>query len=226
VDLLTRATASVQAVDVRSALLAMLVAFLCSHVIALVYLWSHRTLSYSQSFVQALVMAAVGSSMMMLVIGNNIVWGIGMVGALALVRFRTNLRDPRDMMFIFMSLVIGLAAGTMALLVAIAGTGVFSLVALYLGRLSFGFRNYFDALLRFTVAGSEAATASAECLRVHCSRSALTVVQQVAQGEAMEHVYQVRFRREGAQQELISDLGRIAGIGGLSLMLEESRVDI
>lgn len=224
-DLLTRAT-STQAIDWRAALLAMLVAFLCSHVVALVYLWSHRSLSYSQSFVQALVMASVGSSMMMLVIGNNIVWGIGMVGALALVRFRTNLRDPRDMMFIFMSLVIGLAAGTMALSVALAGTVVFSLVALYLGRLSFGFRNYFDALLRFTVAGSETAAAAAECLRAHCSRSALTVVQQVSQGEAMEHVYQVRFRREGSQEALVRDLERVGGLSNLSLMLEESRVEL
>jgi hypothetical protein len=163
--------------------------------------------------------------MMMLVIGNNIVWGIGMVGALALVRFRTNLRDPRDMMFIFMSLVIGLAAGTMALAVAIAGTVVFSLVALYLGRLSFGFRNYFDALVRFTAAGSESSGAAAECLRAHCSRFALSVVQQVSQSEAMEHVYQIRFRSEGSGQELVRDLERVAGLSNLSL-LEESRVEI
>ncbi len=103
-DFLTRAV-TVSAIDVRSALLAMLVAFANSHVLALVYVWSHRSLSYSQSFVQALVMASVGSAMMMLVIGNNIVWGIGMVGALALVRFRTNLRDARDMVFVFVSLV-------------------------------------------------------------------------------------------------------------------------
>jgi hypothetical protein len=224
-DVLTRAISN-QTIDIRTALLAMLVAFLCSHVIALVYLWSHRSLSYSQSFVQALVMASVGSAMMMLVIGNNIVWGIGMVGALALVRFRTNLRDPRDMMFIFMSLVIGLASGTMALSVAVSGTVVFSLVALYLGRLSFGFRNYFDALLRFTVAGAEGATAAAQCLRDHCSRSALTVLQQVSQGEAMEHVYQVRFRREGSQEQLVRDLERVGGLSNLSLMLEETRVEI
>jgi hypothetical protein len=55
-DVLTRAMSS-HTIDVRAALLAMLVAFLCSHVVALVYLWSHRGLSYSQSFVQALVMA-------------------------------------------------------------------------------------------------------------------------------------------------------------------------
>ena len=200
-DLMTHALAS-QPVDVRAALLSMLVAFANAHVLALVYVWSHRSLSYSQSFVQALVMAAIGSSMMMMVIGNNIVWGIGMVGALALVRFRTNLRDSRDMMFVFVSLVIGLAAGTMAYGVAVAGTAVFSLVALYLGRVSFRFKSYFDALVRFTLERGEAGDGTAErCLKSHCSRFALTALQQAAQGDAMEHVYQVRFRGDSSRQE-------------------------
>jgi hypothetical protein len=223
-DVLSRALSS-QTVEVRAALLALIVAFVNSHILALVYVWSHRGLSYSQSFVQTLVMAAVGSAMMMLVIGNNLVWGIGMVGALALVRFRTNLRDPRDMVFVFVSLVIGLAAGTMAFSVAIAGTAVFSLIALYLGRVSFGFRDYFDALLRFTVAG-DGAERALETLRAHCSRMALTVVQQVPDTAATEHVYQVRFRRSGSQHELVEDLQAISGLSNLSLMLEETRVEV
>jgi hypothetical protein len=206
--------------------LALLVAFVNSHVLALVYVWSHRSLSYSQSFVQTLVMAAVSSAMMMLVIGNNIVWGIGMVGALALVRFRTNLRDPRDMVFVFISLVIGLAAGTMAFSVAMAGTAVFSLIALYLGRVSFGFRDYFDGLVRFTTAGADVAAQAVGTLQLHCSRSALTVVQQVPHADATEHVYQVRFRRRGSQNQLVQDLEGIDGLSNLSLMLEETRVEV
>jgi hypothetical protein len=224
-DVLTRAV-STATVDFRAALLAMLIAFANSHVLALVYVWSHRGLSYSQSFVQSLVLASVGSAMMMLVIGNNIVWGIGMVGALALVRFRTNLRDSRDMIFVFVSLVIGLAAGTMAFAVALAGTLLFSAVALYLGRISFGFKSCFDALVRFTLEAGDGSADALACLKRHCSRFALTVVQQVSQGEAMEHVYQVSFRRDESRQELVRELHRVSGLTNLSLMLEETRVDI
>jgi uncharacterized membrane protein YhiD involved in acid resistance len=224
-DFLTRAV-SASSIDFRAALLSMLVAFANSHILALVYVWSHRGLSYSQSFVQSLVLASVASAMMMLVIGNNIVWGIGMVGALALVRFRTNLRDSRDMIFVFVSLVIGLAAGTMAYSVAVAGTALFCAIAFYLGRISFGFKSYFDALVRFTVAAGDQSGTALDCLKQHCSRFALTVVQQVSQGEAVEHVYQVRFRREGSRQDLVRDLQRIAGLSNLSMMLEETRVDI
>lgn len=208
------------------AVISILMAFAASHVIALVYVWSHRALSFSQSFPQALVMACVAAALMMLVIGNNVVWGIGMVGAMALVRFRTNLRDSRDMMFVFVALVIGLACGARAYVVVIAGTALFSLIALYLGRISFGFRNYFDALVRFTVRSGVNSGLAQERIARHCSRMALVMVQQVAQGEALEHVYQVRFRRDQSRQDLVRDLETIEGLGSLSLMLEESRVEI
>lgn len=210
--------------DPRPAIVSLLAAFACAHVLALIYVWSHRGLSYSQSFVQALVMAAVATCLMMLVIGSNVVLGIGMMGALALVRFRTNLRDTRDTMFIFLSLVAGVASGTSAYMLAITGTVMFSLIALYLGKMSFGFRNYFDALLRFTVLSDD--RSAQEYLKKHCSRFTLTMVQQVSQGEATEHVYQVRFRNDMSRQELISDLGRVDGLSNLSMMLEDSRVDI
>ncbi|MBI4910765.1 MAG: DUF4956 domain-containing protein [Acidobacteria bacterium] len=220
-------TSPVTAFDPRTAVIALLVAFACSHVLAVVYVWSHRGISYSQSFVQSLVMAPMGSCLMMLVIGTNVVLGIGMIGALALVRFRTNLRDPRDMMFVFIALVVGLASGTLAYAIAVIGTVMFSLLALYLGRMSFGFRNYFDALLRFTLRSTEASAAAVqECLTAHCSRFTLTMVQQVFQGEATEHVYQIRFRSSDSRDKLIQQLEQLSGVTNLSMMLEEARVDI
>jgi len=229
VDLLSLlGTTHTSAADVRTAVISMLVAFACTHVLALVYVWSHRGLSFSQSFVQTLVMAGVTTATMMLVIGNNMVWGIGMVGALALVRFRTNLRDPRDMIFVFAALVVGLGAGTRAFAVAIASTVMFSLVALYLSRVPFGLKANFDALLRFTLTAGETASAGSarECLERHCSRAVLTMVQQVAQGEITEHVYQVRFRRASARQDLVRDLEGVTGLANLSLMFDEPRTEI
>ncbi len=89
--------------------------------------------------------------MSMLAIGNNLVWGIGIVGTPAIVRFRTSLRDPRDMVFVFAALAAGIAAGVGAYVVGIAGTVVFCLVSFYLKHVAFGSRNHFDGLLRFTL---------------------------------------------------------------------------
>ncbi len=225
---LLNAVNSTLSVDLRTAVVAILAAFAATHVLAVVYVWTYRGLSYSQSFVQSLVMGGVATSMMMLAIGNNLVWGIGMVGALALVRFRSNLRDPRDMIFIFASLIVGIAAGVRAFPIVIAGTVLFSLVAIYLAQVSFGLRNYFDGLLRFTLStpGGASTSGTQEHLNRHCSKVVLTMVQQVTQGEATEHVYQVRFRRDRSRQELIRDLEKVPGLTDLSLTLEESRVDV
>jgi len=212
--------------DLRTALVSLLAAFAMSHLLAVVYVWSHRGLSYTQSFVQTLVMSGVVTAMMMLAIGNNIVWGIGVVGALALVRFRTNLRDPRDMVFIFAALVAGIACGTRAYALGAVGTILFSMVALYLAHVPFGARKSFDGLLRFTIpwegSGNAAAT---ETMQKHCRQFVLATVREVGQGEASEHVYHVRFRRDDSRQKLAQELAAVPGLSGMELMLEDTRIE-
>jgi uncharacterized membrane protein YhiD involved in acid resistance len=212
--------------DVRIALVSILLAFALAHLVAASYSWTHRGLSYSRSFVHALVMGGVVASMLMLAIGNNLVWGIGIVGTLAIIRFRTNLRDPRDMVYVFAALAAGIAAGVRAYAVGILGTAVFWLVSLYLARVPFGARNHFDALLRFSVpAGQERSEAVAGVLRRHCADFVLVSLQQIL-GEETEHAYQVRFRRESDRHELVRELSAIRGVSNLSLLLQETQVDI
>lgn len=213
--------------DVRIALVSILLAFALAHLVAASYSWTHRGLSYSRSFVHALVMGGVVASMLMLAIGNNLVWGIGIVGTLAIIRFRTNLRDPRDMVFVFAALASGIAAGVRAYAVGILGTAVFCLVSLYLSRVPFGARNHFDALLRFSVpTGPDWHEAVTGVLRRHCASFVLASLQQMPPGEEAEHAYQVRFRGESSRHELIRELSAIRGIGNLSLLMQETQVDI
>lgn len=215
------------AVDLRAAVTALLAAFALSHLIALVYVWTHRGLSYSPSFVQTLVMGGVVTALMMLTIGNNLVWGIGMVGAMALVRFRTSLRDPRDMIFVFASLVSGIACGTRAFSLGFLGAGVFALSAFYLAYVPFGSRKSFDGLLRFTAAWEGDSTESATAaLKRHCRKFVLATIREVRQGEASEHVYHVRFRRDESRHELAKELTSVPGLSGVAILLEDTRVEL
>ncbi len=211
----------------RDAAAALLIAFVLSHLVALVYVWTHQGMSFSQAFVQTLVMSSVVTTTMMLAIGNNVVWGIGVVGALALVRFRTNLRDPRDIVFIFATLVDGVAAGTRAYALAAIGTVAFCLVAVYLAKAPFSVKRSFDGLLRFTAPWEGPSEhAVGESLKRHCSLMVLATVREVSQGEGSERVYHVRFRRDESRQSLMKELSQVAGITGLSLMLEDSRMEV
>jgi uncharacterized membrane protein YhiD involved in acid resistance len=213
--------------DFRVALLSTLIAFALSHLVAASYSWTHSGLSYSRSFVHALVMGGVVASMLMLAIGNNLVWGIGIVGTLAIIRFRTNLRDPRDMIFMFAALAAGIAAGVRAYAVGIIGTIIFCLVSLYLNSVAFGARNHFDGLLRFTLPGNGDGKAQVySVIQAHCSRFVLASLQQVAQGDETEHAYQVRFRRKESRDHLVRDLEQVWGVTNLSLLLQETDVDV
>ncbi|MBL8238767.1 MAG: DUF4956 domain-containing protein [Bryobacterales bacterium] len=213
--------------DLRVTLTVLLSAFAMSHLLALVYVWTHRGLSYSQSFVQTLVMSSVVTAMMMLTIGNNLVWGIGMMGAMALVRFRTNLRDPRDMVFVFAALVSGIAAGTRAFGLGALGVAAFSLVAFYLAFVPFGARKSFDGLLRYTAPWQDGVNESATALmQRHCRQFVLATVREVRQGEASEHVYHVRFRKEESRGLLAKELAAVKGLSGVSILLEDTRVEL
>ena len=84
-------------------LLCFLLAFMLSSIIAIVYERTFQGLSYSRGLVQSMILGSLVSCLLMIAIGDNIARGIGIVGSLAIIRFRTNLRDPRDLIFLFAS---------------------------------------------------------------------------------------------------------------------------
>ena len=214
--------------DMREILLALVVAFLLVHLLAFSYVWSHRAMSFSTSFVRSLVLGSLAVAVMIMAIGSNIVWGIGVMGVMSMIRFRTNFKDPRDIMFMFAALVIGVCCGTHAYALGIAGTLAFCIASIYLNHIPFGQTTQYDAMLRFTLDNHEQlATQKVHAeLQEHCSSYVLSMLQPVAQGEASEHVYQIRFKRDSAREALVSRLGSIAGLSGLTLMLEDARVDM
>ena len=224
-DFLGSLNSSMAQLDLRSVLLSLLAAFAMTHVVAAAYICSHRGLSYSRSFVETIVMSGLAASLMMMVIGSNLIWGIGMVGALSLgARFRTTLSDPRDILFILVSMITGIAAGTGAYLIGGAGVTGFFLTTIYLRHAGIGLSDSCDALLRFTLPVSEPAKRAVdECLRRSCSSSILTTLQQVAQGDATEQVYQLRFRRPESRDRLVGELVQVPGLANLSLLLEEQQ---
>jgi uncharacterized membrane protein YhiD involved in acid resistance len=116
----------------QTILLSLLLAFVLGQVIAWVYYITHSGLSYSRSYVQSLILITVVVAMVMAVIGNNIITAVGLMGALAIVRFRNVVKDTRDIVFIFSALVVGMACGSHRYLTAILGTAVLSLIAVYL----------------------------------------------------------------------------------------------
>ena len=174
---------SVEAVTWQRALLSVLIAYLFSQAIAAVYVWTHRGVSYSRSLVVSLVVAGLVSSVLMLAIGNNLARGLGIMGTLALIRFRTNLFDPLDTLYVFASFASGLAAGTGTIVAGAIGTAAFLTVVATLQLTDFGARHRYDGVLRFQLAvGGDGESSLTDALAAHCRRFTAISLREVAQG--------------------------------------------
>jgi len=211
----------------QAILLSLLLAYLLSQWIAGLYGWTYRGLSYTRGMVQALVIAGIVASVLMLAIGNNLVRGIGIIGTLALIRFRTNLRDPWDMVFVFAVFAVGIACGTQSYEVAVLGTIVFSGAVLVLFKSGFGSRQQHDGLLRLQLPSSpEAQQGLQAVLQARCRSFVLVTLREVGQGAEQEHAYQVRLWHPHDQVGLITEVSGIPGAKSVSLHMQEATVEL
>lgn len=116
-------------------ILHLVAAAVISLVIFISYRLSHDGSIYSKKFNVSLVVLTVLTATVMTVIGNNIALSLGMVGALSIVRFRTAIKDSRDTVYIFWTIVVGICCGVGDYIVASVGSGVIFLILLIMGRI-------------------------------------------------------------------------------------------
>ncbi len=99
------------------------------------YYITHRGTIYSKKFNASLVVLTVLTGTVMTVIGNNIALSLGMVGALSIVRFRTAIKDSRDTVYIFWTVIVGICCGVGDFMVAFVGSAVTFIVLFILGSI-------------------------------------------------------------------------------------------
>ena len=121
--------------DPQSILLRLTMATVIAFFIYLSYKISHEGSIYSKKFNVSLVALTVITTSVMVVIGNNIALSLGMVGALSIVRFRTAIKDSRDTVYIFWTIVVGICCGAGDFWVAAVGSAFTFLVLLLFGRI-------------------------------------------------------------------------------------------
>ena len=102
--------------------------------IFLSYWITHSGTIYSRKFNITLLTLTILTATVMTVIGNNIALSLGMVGALSIIRFRTSIKDSRDTIYIFWTIIVGICCGVGDYVVAGVGSSVVFLVLLLFGR--------------------------------------------------------------------------------------------
>jgi uncharacterized membrane protein YhiD involved in acid resistance len=211
--------------SIEAMLLSFLLAFVLGQVVAWTYSRTHTGLSYSRSFTQSLVIMTLVVSLVMFVIGDSIVTAFGLLGALALIRFRNVLKDTRDTVFVFISLVVGMAVGTQRYLLAITGTAVLILVVLFLDLTAFGTLGRFDGYL--TLRGSRQTGGEAErVLRRFCREIKHVSTRHASGTSGEEIVFEIGLRDRTKGDALLAELRRLEGIENASLMIRTEYAEV
>jgi hypothetical protein len=180
-------------------------AFALSLLVAFVYMRINREGALQYTFVQSLAVAGVVAAIVVLSIGDNVARGIGLVGAFTVIRFRSTLRDSRDLIFTFGALASGVAVGAHTYAVAVLGTLVFlggTMVAARLFRADAAFEAILTLRTRGDVDGLEALS---RVLGRYTSTHALVRVRQLGEGE-QEHSYQVTLTQPQHRAALVRDV--------------------
>ncbi len=212
--------------DLSSIALTLLLSFFLGQAIAWVYVWTHSSLSYSRTFTQSLVLLTMIVSLVIFVIGDQLVTAFGLIGALAIIRFRNVLKDTRDTVFVFFTIVVGMASGAGRHLAALLGAAVLLLTTVYLYWMRFGTRETVDGHLTCRVdrkASEEQANWRAAILRF--CRAVREVTVHVS-GESLEYVYEIRLRDRARSGEMIDELRAVPGITDVVLVLRDPRLEV
>jgi uncharacterized membrane protein YhiD involved in acid resistance len=225
-DFLTLQTSTTHP-SIISILYTVLLSFLLSSLVALTYEKTFRGLSYSRNFVQAMILSSIVAGMIMQAIGDNPLRGLGMLGALAIIRFRTVFKDPRDIIFMFAAVASGIACGVFGYGIAIVGTLAFCAAAVALYFSPFGQSRYFDGMLRFNLQCEADTNASLEkVMKEYCKNFALITLRETAQGERLEYAYHIKLKNAVSKEEFVRKIKAIGSVKDVNLMLQETTVEL
>jgi uncharacterized membrane protein YhiD involved in acid resistance len=187
--------------------LSLALSFILSAAIGWVYRSTHRNVSYSQSYVQTLVILGMLVSLIMLVVGSNLARAFALVGALSVVRFRNAIKETRDVGFIFLVMGIGMACGTRFYTLAAVATVAICLVILVMRRFDWFRLDVQRQVVKVQVPPDGDNTAAIEDVLIRSTvEFELVSMESIRGGALTELMYTVRLRKGTTAADLIAAL--------------------
>ena len=140
-----------EAVSIPSAITTMLVAFIMGVLISLTYVKTAEKDTYSPSFCYTLIIVPNVSAIIILLVGSNLATAFSVSGAFALVRFRSEPGNPKNIAYIFATVAAGLACGVQCYLYAAIFTIFLCIILVVLSVIKFGEKNVLYRKLKILV---------------------------------------------------------------------------
>lgn len=206
---------------------AALLSFVMGVAIAITYTQTFRGLTYSRGFLQSLIFAPLLTAIAMQAIGDSIARGLGLMGAFSLLRFRTNIKDTRDMMFIFAALAGGLASGVYAYQFAVISIGFFCLAVFIVHNVPFSPESDYDAVLKLQLDNKPQLQEQINViLKNKAKRFVLLSMREMAQGDRLDISYQLKLKKHHSQSEIFTDLGKIESLKNVQIFMQDQAHEV
>jgi len=183
--------------------------------VALVYRRSRNEIDITPTFPPTLVLLAILIAMVTQVIGDNVARAFSLVGALAIVRFRTVVRDTQDTAFVILAVVVGMAVGASAPWVAAIGLGLVAVVAMLMKPPATGdyIIGHLPLLVKIRIGlGHDAESLLGSTLDVYFSHRRMASIETAKHGVSIDVAYEAKLREPGTPEQLVRALNRIEGV--------------
>lgn len=208
----------VEAVHVMNLVVSVSLAIILGIGIAFVYKYTHRGMNYERSFLTTLVLISPIVTMVMYFIQGNLVVSLGLVGSLSIIRFRTPIKDTRDMVFLFWTIAVGLGAGTYNWTVSIVSSIIIAIVVTFLFMIKYGTPLHAEFVLVVTGKIDGRSKELEEVIKRYAENA--QVRSQDVQDEYWEVIFELKFlkNQENPSQSLLSEIKQINGVEKVSLL--------
>jgi hypothetical protein len=194
-------------------------AFVLASLIAITHRLTYHCDSYPKNFFQALVLGSIVTAMIMMAIGDSLARGLGVFGAMAIIRFRTRVDDPRNVLFLFAALSSGLAVGVFGFAISFAGTISFCLAAFILHYSPF--RTYVHGhKLEVTIGQSSLRAPIEQALLLYCGEFRQVGITST-KDEQLRLDYTLSFKTSESKNGLLADLSKMEGVKRVTISAVE-----
>ena len=170
-------------------LLALGLAFVLGLFIFLIYKKTCQGVMYSDSFGISLIAMSMITSLVIIAVTSNVVLSLGMVGALSIVRFRTAIKEPMDIAFLFWAIAVGIVLGAGLLPLAIIGSVIIGIIIVVFSTRKIGDTPY---ILVVNCENEETENAANELIKEDAKKSVLK--SKAVNKLGVELTYEVRIK--------------------------------
>lgn len=195
-----------------------LFAFLIGLVFAVTYKKNNQSLSYSSSFTFTLVLLTIAGSILMMIVGNSLARAFSLFGAFSIIRFRTAIKDTKDIAYVFITLIMGMAVGTNNYTIAVVSTGLITAMIYWMTKKRFGEILDTDILLSLNYDASKNTDALVKKLKNLTDEHQLVNMNSFDQGKLLEIGYQLKLKDKQSPEDLVKQIKKVPGVRSLRLV--------